>query len=108
MGKQDGFGRYMNTNRKVRHGEWKDGKRIRWVDEEHDLEPESRHAVEEIVGAPSSQDEAKLPQDAALAASPPRPVGDTDRASSQEVSETASNLAEPDHPPEEDVPAVPS
>ena len=32
-GKQNGVGKYINAAGLVRFGEWKDGKRLRWMDQ---------------------------------------------------------------------------
>ena len=38
-GKQHGKGFYSNNNGKEKEGEWVDGKRIRWIDEEEGKAP---------------------------------------------------------------------
>ena len=33
-GKQHGFGRYLSSSEQEKYGEWKEGKRLRWIEKD--------------------------------------------------------------------------
>lgn len=33
-GKQHGFGKYYSSSGEIKYGEWKDGKRVKWITED--------------------------------------------------------------------------
>ena len=45
-GKQDGYGEYTNTAKELKHGIWKEGKRLNWIsDNQYDEYMEKRNAT---------------------------------------------------------------